>query len=318
MVDAVDVAGQMHDLLQRTLGERIDFAVTDPGPGQWLCLSDRNQLEVALLNLVLNARAAIAVEGRVEISFANRSVTVADAPSAKEEPLLSGDYVVVMVTDTGSGMAEDVRQQAFEPFFTTKPTGEGTGLGLSQIYGFARQSGGTVRLESALGRGTKVEIILPRAASISVQATDDAARDNAVSAKAPFILQPGNGEIILLAEDEPNLRHVAIEALREAGYHPVAVANADEALAMLDSGQHADMLFTDIMMPGRCNGVDLALEIRRRQLSMPVLFATGYSDRAVLDRWQEPIDLLAKPYSVDDLAVQIGQCLARAKKPALA
>jgi two-component sensor histidine kinase len=232
-----------------------------------------------LLNLVLNARAAIAERGTITITVSGIGAddpALKQAPESGEDPLARRDYVAITVADDGSGMPEEVRQRAFEPFFTTKPVGQGSGLGLSQTYGFARQSGGTVRIESALGEGTSVTIFLPRAIEDTVTET-----------RPPAPSQPNPSSIgaltVLVVEDEDTLREVVVAALTESGYRVIAASSGDAALALMTSangvGPDVDVVFTDIVMPGSLNGVAMALELRRMRPLLPVVFATGYSDR---------------------------------------
>jgi CheY-like chemotaxis protein len=196
-------------------------------------------------------------------------------------------------------MTQDVQARAFEPFFTTKPIGAGTGLGLSQTYGFVTQSGGAIRIESAPRRGTRVVMILPRAAEAPAAPC---------GSDLPRQPRDGRGEHILLVEDDPLVRQTISDALRGRGYMVTEAAHAMEALALLDqasaSGAFA-LLFTDVVMPGGLTGVDLALRARRLHPALPVLFATGYSSAATLNAWPEPVDLLPKPYSPDQVAARI-------------
>jgi PAS domain S-box-containing protein len=300
VLDPAEVIDGLGGLLTRPLGEQVQLQVLPPAT-HWLALADRNQLEAALLNLVLNARAAINEGGTITIAVTGVAAddpTLTQAPEAGEDPLMSRDYVAITVADNGSGMSEDVRQKAFEPFFTTKPVGQGSGLGLSQTYGFARQSGGTVRIDSAPGTGTRVTIFLPRAVEHA-----------AVETRVPDLRRPEisirNGQTVLVVEDEDTLRGVVVAALTEFGYRVVEAASGDAALSLMNSGPDIDVVFTDIVMPGSLNGVDMALELRRIRPSLPVVFATGYSDRKVLDRWPGTADVLVKPYSIDDVARSI-------------
>lgn len=294
-IDPIEVVHEMLPLLTRPLGENVQMDIIPPPQPHWRCLADRNQLEAALLNLVLNARAAIRDKGRITIE--TRAIPTDQLASILEqtpgeEPLLPRDYLAITVADDGEGMSDELRRRAFEPFFTTKPVGQGTGLGLSQTYGFARQSGGTVRIESQPGQGTRVTIILPRTRADAV--TDTPSGPSAHN---------GTGETILLVEDEDTVRDVVEAALRANGFRVIAAGSGDEALHRVEQGEPFDILFTDVVMPGRLNGVDLALALRARQPGLPVLFATGYSDRTVLERWPDhPIPLLAKPYSIHVVA----------------
>jgi PAS domain S-box-containing protein len=293
-----DIIEGIHELLARTLGESIALEVGLPAE-PWPLLADRNQMESALLNLVINARDAIESHGVVRIEVANRMLSAADIGQVGGEALAPGAYVSVAVIDTGCGMSDDVRARAFEPFFTTKGPGAGTGLGLSQTYGFVSQSGGTVTLDSVPGRGTRIELLLPRAAGAA------AAPKPAETAVAR---RGGQGEHILLVEDDVLLRQTMADALRGRGYAVTTAGDGEQALQLLDDPQNATryaLLFTDVVMPGRLNGVELALAARERRPALPVLFATGYSAATLLDAWPEQVDLLAKPYSPEDVASRI-------------
>jgi CheY-like chemotaxis protein len=214
------------------------------------------------------------------------------------DTLRPGEYVSVAVCDNGIGMTEDVQARAFEPFFSTKGPGAGTGLGLSQTYGFVSQSGGTVRIESAPGQGTRITMLLPRA----LHAAANTAKP------PPLPARDGSGEHILLVEDDALLRQTMADALRGRGYTVSTAADGPQALRMLDdddTGSAFALLFTDVVMPGGLTGVDVALQARKRRSTLPVLFATGYSSAAILDAWPEKVDLLAKPYSPEEVAARI-------------
>ena len=287
----------IHDLLARTLGDGITLDVRLP-PEPWRLLADRNQMEAALLNLVINARDAEATH--VQIEIANCRLDGAEAEFAGPDRLPPGDYVSVAVRDDGNGMDESIRAHAMEPFFTTKGPGAGTGLGLSQTYGFASQSGGTVRIESKPGEGSCIVMVLPRA--LVPHATPFEPE------WPPARARDGRGEHILLVEDDALLRQTITEALRDRGYEVTAAPDGAQALRLLEQtpgDPDFALLFTDIVMPGGVTGVDVALEARKRRASLPVLFATGYATTAVLDAWVEPLDLLSKPYSPEDAAARI-------------
>ncbi len=301
----------IRDLLQRTAGAHITLTLPAPSAAQWPVLADQNQLEVALVNLVINARDAIAGDsrrdrsesprpgsprpGEISVRFANYTLAAADIAALGQDHLAAGDFVGISVTDTGHGMTPDVLARAFEPFFTTKATGAGTGLGLSQTYGFATQSGGAVRLDSTPGLGTTVELLLPRAAYCDVQ--------KAPGAPVPCV--NGHGETVLLVEDDTLLRQTVADGLRQRGYRVIEAADGNAALAALDRGGHVDFLFTDVMMPGGLNGVAVARAARGLRADLKIMFATGYSDRQVLAEWPETLDLVQKPYSLETLATRI-------------
>jgi signal transduction histidine kinase/ActR/RegA family two-component response regulator len=302
---AAVVAG-IRDLLERTLGANIDLRVAPADPLQWHVLADRNQLEMALLNLVINARDAIGERnGAVRIDFTHQDIGSGTVNGADAAALPPGDYVTISVWDNGAGMTPDVLARAFEPFFTTKQPGTGTGLGLSQAYGFASQSGGTLTIESAPGQGTRAAIILPRA----VQAALAEARP-----KGPP--QPGRGETILVAEDDALVRDTVAESLRDLGYTVLTACDGTDALAVLERAPGMDLLFTDVTMPGPLNGVALALAARMRWPRLKILFTSGYSDRDVLAQWPETLDVLQKPFNQGELAHRIAHCLHSADRGA--
>jgi PAS domain S-box-containing protein len=299
-----DVVAGISDLLYRSVGEQIVLSIATPAPDQWPMLADRNQLEVALINLVLNARDAIESSGTIAVSFANRTLQAGDIETTGPEPLAPGDYVSIAVADTGKGMTPQVLARAFEPFFTTKPAGAGTGLGLSQTFGFVTQSGGTVLMSSKPGAGTKVEILLPRSGSPALRSGPPQTRADPALA--------GQGETILFVEDDALLRETVAEALEHQGYTVISTANGAAALLALEQGGKIDLLFTDVMMPGDLNGVGLARAARAQRPDLKIMFASGYSDRQVLAAWPETLDLIPKPYSLDTLAARIAACLAKA------
>ena len=304
------VVNGIRELLERSVGERVTLVVPKPEAGLWPVLADRNQLEVALLNLVINARDAIVPPGTVgsgqtgtiTISFTRQTLAPGDTERMSSDPMAPGDYVGIAVSDTGCGMSPEVLAHAFEPFFTTKKTGTGTGLGLAQTYGFATQSGGTVHLTSTVGVGTRVEIVLPRAIA-------DTGHAGAEAANAGAATIAGQGETILVVEDDTLLRQTVASALEDYGYTVIATEHGAAAMAALQSGQHIDLLFTDVMMPGTLNGVQLAQAARACRPNLKVMFATGYSDRKVLAQWPETLDLIAKPYALGDVALRIARRL---------
>ncbi|HYE00889.1 MAG TPA: response regulator [Alphaproteobacteria bacterium] len=277
----------MADLLRRTLGESIAIDVK-LAPNVARVFVDPAQLESALLNLALNARDAMPEGGRLRLMAENRIVRPHGRSPFDVPP---GAYVEISVSDTGTGMSEETLRRAFEPFYTTKPVGQGTGLGLSMIYGFAKQSGGDVRIESQAGEGTNVRLLLPK--------TDSAIEAPALPAEAPSP-QPGAAERVILAvEDDAAVRGVAVTTLRELGYNVIEAPDAVSALEILREGRHVDVLFTDVAMPDG-SGVDLAREAQRLNPTMRVLYTSGYSTD-----WQEAGmsgDLLPKPYHDAELA----------------
>lgn len=286
-LDANDIVSGMGDLLARTIGPHIRIE-TKLDAHLWSALADRTQIEVMILNLALNARDAMPNGGRLTIATSN----LASVPPSLSTELAAGEYVVIAVTDTGTGMAPEVLTRAFEPFFTTKETGRGTGLGLSQLYGFAKQSGGTARIESTLGEGTTVTIYLPR--------THRQARAETVP-----IEKAGTRDrvSILLVDDDDGVRGVCSAMLEEMGCKVTAAASGEEALRALGSDKFSLML-TDIAMPAM-NGVELAKRAREIAPAMPVLFATGYADLQVFGEMLNDETVVRKPYRLADLAARI-------------
>jgi len=302
-IDPNKLVANMSDLLRRTLGEHITVQMVGAA-GLWRTQADPNQLENAILNLALNARDAMPQGGRLTIETANAYFDPHHAAEAEVEP---GQYIVIAVTDTGAGMTKEVAAQAFEPFFTTKDTGHGTGLGLSQVYGFVKQSGGHVQIYTELGQGTTVKIYLPRLTGETPEEKAEAVLDSA----------EGRHETILLVEDDPGVRENSAMMLQELGYRVVAAATGAEALQTLERNRNVALLFTDIGLPGGMNGRQLADEIRKRQPELPVLFTTGYARNAIVHdgRLDPGVHLVTKPFSYADLAAALRALLeARADK----
>jgi PAS domain S-box-containing protein len=289
------VAG-MEDLLERTLGERIELRFIF-GPDLWTALSDANQLENALLNLAINARDAMPDGGRLTIETVN--VQLDEAYTSLHEDVQPGDYVVVSVSDTGVGMSPEVLAKAIDPFFTTKPVGEGTGLGLSGIYGFAKQSRGHLRIYSELGHGTTVKLYLPRA------------QQNAVDLGASTAETPrGQGEIILVVEDDVTVRSIISDALKDLGYNVVLAADARPAITLLQSDQPIDLLISDVVLP-HVNGRKLAEMARVLRPNLKVLFVSGYAEDATIrgDFLDLGMDMLTKPFSLDALGAKVHEMI---------
>ena len=287
----------MEDLLRRTLGEQITLKVAT-GSLVWTARSDENQLESAILNLAINARDAMAHGGSLVIETLNVSL---DAHYVwKHEGLLAGDYAVVSVTDTGLGMTPAVLARVFEPFFTTKPIGQGTGLGLSGIYGFAKQSGGHVQIHSQPGQGTTVRLYLPR---------DD---DEMLSApQAPPVDVPqGNGQTVLVVEDDAAVRMVVLDELSELGYRTISAVDGPSALPILQSDCAIDLLLTDVGLPGM-NGRQVAEIARQHRSELRVLFMTGYAEQASSrPSFLAPgMEMITKPFTLDDLAARVSGIL---------
>ncbi|MDB5374992.1 MAG: hypothetical protein JWP04_3634, partial [Belnapia sp.] len=294
-VDSDALVAGMADLIRRTVGPavRLELHLRD-GKARVLC--DPGELESALLNLCINARDAMAEGGRLTIDTADVRLSVADA--AGQEEVVPGDYVAISVTDTGRGMPAAVVERAFEPFFTTKPLGHGTGLGLSQVYGFVRQSGGLVRLESASGKGTSVRLYLPQHQQVE-------AVDGPGAAEAPETA--GIDQAVLLVDDDDTGRQATAERLRELGYRVLEAADGPAALHLLDGGVRVDMLVTDVGLPNGMNGRQVAEAVRERRPGVPLLFITGYAGTE-LPPGSEVID---KPFELDTLARRIQAALAR-------
>ncbi|WPB59010.1 PAS domain S-box protein [Xylophilus sp. GOD-11R] len=290
-VDVVELTAGMEDLMHRTLGENVEIELVLPS-APCHANTDANQLENALLNLAINARDAMAGDGHLRIGV-QRVEWNARVPGVDLPP---GDYVRMSVTDNGMGMPPDVLARAFDPFFTTKPVGQGTGLGLSMIYGFARQSGGGATIESTPGEGTTVSIYLPHFVDTPVQAdTDDPTHP------------PQKGqECVLLVEDDASLRSVVRESLDGLGYAVHEASSAQAAMMLLDSGVNCELLVTDVGLPGM-DGRQLAAMVRRRLPMVRVLFMTGYASQmaAGSDFLAEGMAMLAKPFSLQKLATQV-------------
>lgn len=285
----------MIDLIQRTVGPQI--AVLTSGPSDlWPALVDQSQLENALLNLCLNARDAMPGGGSIAIETAN--VTL-DEEQARPMDLPGGHYLSLRVTDTGHGMSEEVVAKAFDPFFTTKPLGQGTGLGLSMIYGFAKQSGGQVRISSAPGEGASLCLYLPRHAESAA-----AREDNAATARAAMC-RPGDA--VLVVDDEAHVRMLISDVLAELGYHVMEAEDGAAALAIVHSARRIDLLVADIGLPGAMNGRQLASAARAQRPELKALFVTGYAEDAVVESGQlEPgMAVLAKPFTVEALAERV-------------
>jgi signal transduction histidine kinase/ActR/RegA family two-component response regulator len=296
-IDANRLVADMSELLRRTLGETIDLETVLAG-GLWSVTADPNQLENSLLNLAVNARDAMPEGGKLTIETGNTYLD--EAYVAKlVEPLPAGQYVMIAVSDTGAGMDSVTLDRAFEPFFTTKDIGRGTGLGLSQVYGFVLQSQGYVRIYSEPGQGTVVKLYLPR--RIGADDAPDTAADRHESAVS------GEGESVLVVEDHEDLRAYSAGAAREMGYRVFEAADAKAALAILDSDVPIDLLFTDVVLPGGMNGRQLADAAAKSRPDLKVLFTTGYTRNAIVHNGQlDPgIQLLGKPFTYSDLAAKL-------------
>jgi signal transduction histidine kinase/ActR/RegA family two-component response regulator len=278
------LVGDMRELLNRSL--RGDIQIQSSFADRLWCVEvDPGELELVILNLALNARDAMPSGGTIEISAKN-------SPALADQDL-AGDFVQLDIADSGVGMSADVLAHAIEPFFTTKEVGSGSGLGLAQAHGFAKASGGVVRIASTPGRGTLVSLFLPRtlktpayAAELMPQAADDS---------------PGDAAQVLVVEDDDEVAALTVEMINQLGYDTTRVASAEAALGALADRRSVDIVFSDVMMPGRMNGVELAQEIRRRRPNLPVLLTSGYADAARRKAGTQKINIIPKPYRIDEL-----------------
>ena len=293
-VDANRVVTGMSDLLRRTIGEQIVIE-TSLGGGLWRAFADPNQLEVALINLAVNARDAMPHGGRLTVETAN--VYLDEAYAATQAELVPGQYVMIAVTDNGTGMSQEVREKAFEPFYTTKGIGHGTGLGLSQVYGFVKQSQGHVKIYSEVGEGTTVKLYLPRFHSDDPVEVEDT---------RPQTVGGTQDETILVVEDDADVRAYTCETLRELGYSVIEVPNGPAALRALESHPEIAVLFTDVGLPGM-NGRELADAARRLRPRLKVLFTSGYARNAMVHegRLDPGVELITKPFTQAALAARL-------------
>ena len=292
-IDANKLVSVTCEFLRRTLGETVSLD-TALAAGLWRAHADPHQLENALINLTLNARDAMPEGGKVTIETANCYLDESYVSSIPE-PVDVGQYVMIAVADTGTGMDPITVERAFEPFFTTKDVGRGTGLGLSQVYGFVRQSAGHVKVYSELDEGTTVKIYLPRYLGAE-EHVEDAEQSQAANGAI-------GTETILVVEDDDALRSYTVETLAELGYRVLPATNGAVALEILDSGNDIDLLFTDVVMPGGLNGRQLADEAVRRRPGLKVLFTTGYTRNAIVHhgRLDPGVEMVGKPFSSDEL-----------------
>ena len=288
------LVGSMEELLRRTLSERIELALK-LADGLWLTRCDANQLESAILNLAINARDAMPEGGQLVIDTHNRQVDQATASAHIDRS--AGDYVCISVSDTGTGMDAETIARAFEPFFTTKPLGQGTGLGLSMIYGFARQSEGYVEIESSPGRGTAVHLCLPR---FEGEADDEAAAGFDAAAPAE------TGETVLVIEDEPVVRGLVVEVLADLGYRVIEAVDGPQGLEIVQSAQRIDLLITDVGLPV-LNGRQVADAARALRPDLKVLFMTGYAEKAALvaGSLDARMAVITKPFVMETLATRV-------------
>jgi PAS domain S-box-containing protein len=292
----------MSDLLSRTLGEHVTIETVLSG-GLWRVAADPNEVENAVLNLAVNARDAMPSGGRLTIETANTHFD--EAYAAAHEEVRAGQYAMLAVTDTGAGIPREVIAKVFDPFFTTKKLGEGTGLGLSQVYGFIKQSGGHVKIYSEPGEGTTVRMYLPRLMRPDMAAVEERKPGIAPTAE--------HSEMILVVEDDPDVRAYSTEILRELGYDVVEAGEGDTALTLIATQPDIKLLFTDVGLPGPLNGRQLADEARKRRADLKVLFTTGYARNAIVHqgRLDPGVDLIVKPFTYAALAAKIRGVLDR-------
>jgi CheY-like chemotaxis protein len=296
-IDVNALVSEVGRLLAPTLGRQIEIR-TALDADVWPALVDPGQLSSALVNLAINARDAMPDGGT--LTFATSNITLDGRDAAASDTDRVDDYVVVEVTDTGTGIPEAIRDKIFDPFFSTKETGQGTGLGLSMVFGFAKQSGGNIEVDSEEGRGTTFRIYLQKAdfEASQIPSADD-------------LQSTGGTESILCVEDDASVRAYVIAQLESLGYKAIAASNAAEALAIADGGAEFDLLFTDVVMPGRMNGKQLAERMRLRRPSLRVLFTSGYTDHTIIrdGRIMRDVFFLSKPYRRPQLARMVRRSL---------
>ena len=293
-VNADKLIAGMSDLLRSTLGEHIAIE-TVSAAGLWLTSADAHQLESAILNIAINARDAMPEGGKLTIETGN--VYLDQDYCDQNAELEPGQFILIAVSDTGSGMAPEIAARVFDPFFTTKQAGKGTGLGLSQVYGFITQSRGHIKIYSEIGSGTTVKIYLPRLIGVSEQPR---------AATSPPIPRGGASEVILVVEDDPLMRQMSADALTDLGYTVIASDGAAEALRVLDGRPEVKLLFTDVVMP-EMNGRKLADEALRRRPDLKILFTTGYTPNAVVHggALDPGVNFLGKPFGLEQLAKKV-------------
>jgi PAS domain S-box-containing protein len=300
-IDLGVLAEGMEDLLRRTLGEEIEIELK-PASGLWLALADKGQVESALLNLAINARDAMSPGGKLTIETRNAHL---DDDYVRINPgVTQGDYVMLAVTDTGSGMPPEVIERAFEPFFTTKATGKGTGLGLSMIYGFAKQSGGHLKIYSEVGHGTTIRLYLPRHTT--------QAASTAVGTPASTLPEHAGGkETILVVEDDPMVRNLITKRLIELGYRVLEAAEGGGALRILESQETIDLLLTDVVLPGALSGRELADAAKKLRPKLKILYSSGYTQNSIdhQGKLDPGVQFLPKPFRRAELASKVREVL---------
>ncbi len=299
VVDVGRLLAGMEDMLRRSIGDAVEVEIII-GSGLWNTLIDPTAIENVVLNLAINARDAMSGTGKLTIEVGNAFLD--DMEAGRDADVTPGEYVLLTVSDTGAGMSPEVVARAFEPFFTTKPAGSGSGLGLAMVFGFVKQSGGHAKIESEVGRGTKMKLFLPR----SEQQADEVAR--------PLDSGPavGGTETILLVEDDEAVLATTAEMLGDLGYRVIKASGAASALGLIESGLSVDLLFSDVIMPGTLTSRDLARLACARLLGLRVLFGSGYARDVIVHggRLDAGVELLPKPYTRDTLARKIRYVLA--------
>lgn len=298
-LDANALVRSMSELIRRTLGESIQVEVVLAG-GLWRTEADPNELESALLNLSLNARDAMPGGGKLTIETSNAYLD--EAYALKHAEVVAGQYVSISVSDTGLGMEDAILARVFEPFFTTKAEGKGTGLGLSQVYGFVKQSGGHVKIYSEQGEGTTVRIYLPRLFRESEQAE---------AVMVQHMPEAVAGEVILVVEDDADVRAYSVESLQELGYRVLQAADGPSAVALLEAAGDIELIFTDVVLPGGMTGADIARKAKEIRPEIKVLFTTGYARNAIVHhgRLDKGVHLLVKPFTFENLAMKVRDIL---------
>jgi CheY-like chemotaxis protein len=298
-LDLNEITRSMTDVLKRTLGDMIEIQANLPDD-LWPALADISEVENAILNLAINARDAMPSGGKLIIATTNKSLGPDDVVG--EAGLLPGDYVMLSISDTGVGIPPHLIARVFEPFFTTKESGRGTGLGLSTIYGFAKQSGGHLAIYSEVGKGTSVRLYLPRAANAAAAAGDTPL---AMPEKAV------DGEIVLVVEDNADVREVTVKRLDTLGYRVVTAENGPAALEILKSPQKVDLLFSDVMMPGGMSGFDLVRWVRTNKPAIKTLLTSGFTGEVAKNGNSDldDVEVLRKPYAIAELAQAVREAL---------
>jgi CheY-like chemotaxis protein len=290
VINPAEAVEAIRDVLAGSMHVNIEFHIDVPG-NTWPMLVDKSELELALINLAVNARDAMPEGGRISITAENVRLDADEAPEGA-----AGDFVAISVTDTGSGIPADLLARVVEPFFTTKGPDKGTGLGLSQVYGFARRSDGTVSIDSQLGRGTKVTVYLPRShAAVAAPSREESGRYAAMG-----------GQTILVVEDNPDVRSVAVSLLEQLGYRTIEAETAPAALEILAAGKDVSLVFSDVVLPGQTDGLALARTVSDRYPRIPVVLTTGYTK--VFDADPE-FPVLRKPYQMSALGRVIHNAL---------